>query len=146
MEVAVGAHAVATVFLAGLIWTIQVVHYPLFPLVGADGFVAYEDAHSTRIGALIVVPWATQGVTTAWMLLSHPAGVARWLVWTAAVTAATTVVVTVAVSVPAHRRLGGGFDAVAHHRLLATNWWRTAAWTLGAAAATAIVWQHRGAA
>jgi hypothetical protein len=41
----------------------------------------------------------------------------------------------VAASVPAHRALGGGFDASVHARLLATNWLRTAAWTAHAAVA-----------
>ena len=48
-------HAAATWFLVGLIWIIQVVHYPLFARVGEDGFVAYEAAH-TRLISLVVGP------------------------------------------------------------------------------------------
>ena len=40
-------------FLAGLIWTIQVVHYPLFSRVGREGFAAYEQAHSGMITPLV---------------------------------------------------------------------------------------------
>ncbi len=45
----------STWFLVGLIWTIQVVHYPLFGAVGADRFVSYEAAHS-RLITLVVAP------------------------------------------------------------------------------------------
>ncbi len=122
------AQAVSTLWLAGMIWTIQVVHYPLFELVG-DDFVAYEAAHSSRISFLLLGPWAVQGVTTAWILLSRPAGVPSWMVLAAAVLAAATVLVTVLVSVPQHDVLRDGFDAAAHATLVGTNWWRTLAWT-----------------
>lgn len=144
MSAVVLLHAAATTFLAGVVWMVQVVHYPLFAAVGDDGFGAYEASHSSRIGALIMLPWALQGVTTAWLLLAHPDGVPRWLVLVAAACAATTVLVTVVLSVPAHGVLAGGFDAAAHGRLVATNWLRTAAWTLGSAVSLAILWQFRG--
>jgi hypothetical protein len=34
------------------------------------------------------------------------------------------------VQIPLHDKLSAGFDAQAHQRLVATNWWRTAAWTM----------------
>jgi hypothetical protein len=133
------AHAVATLVLVGIIWTIQVVHYPLFAAVGAEAFVAYEAAHATRITALIAVPWAVQGLTTAALVVAPPAGAPRWLVWVAALLAAAPVLVTVTMSVPAHERLAGGFDAAAHARLVGTNWLRTAAWTAHGAVATVLL-------
>lgn len=123
------ALTVSTVWLAGMIWTVQVVHYPLFDMVGADSFVAYEAAHSARISWLLLGPWAVQGVATGWVLLAPPTGVPTWLAVLGAVLAASTVVVTVLVSVPQHQVLAGGFDAEAHARLVVTNWLRTAAWT-----------------
>lgn len=133
------AHLVSTVFLTGMIWTIQVVHYPLFALVGQDRFPAYEAAHSARITAVIALPWAVQGLTTLALLLVPPAGLPRGLVWAAAVLAALPVVVTVLASVPAHSALGEGFDAAAHARLVTTNWLRTAAWTLHSAVAVGML-------
>lgn len=122
------AQLVAVLWLAGMIWTIQVVHYPLFELVGGD-FVSYEAMHSSRISLLLLGPWVVQGVTTAWILLARPVGVPGWMVWAAAALAAATVIVTVLVSVPQHALLGDGFDVVAHATLVRTNWWRVAAWS-----------------
>ena len=44
-------HLAATAAMTGLIWFVQVVHYPLFAAVGADQFVAYEVAHQRRTSA-----------------------------------------------------------------------------------------------
>lgn len=123
------AHAAATLVLVGMIWVIQVVHYPLFAAVGSEAFVAYEAAHSARITAVIVVPWAVQGLTTAALLVAPPSHIPRWLVVVAAVLALIPVIVTITLSVPAHSILGQGFDAAAHARLVSTNWLRTVAWT-----------------
>ena len=41
-----------TLPLVGLIWTIQVVHYPLFSRVGAPEFIEYQHAHMRAIGPL----------------------------------------------------------------------------------------------
>lgn len=43
-------HLFATAAMVGLIWFVQVVHYPLFASVGADGFTDYETAHRRRTG------------------------------------------------------------------------------------------------
>jgi hypothetical protein len=137
-------HAVSTVFLAGVIWTVQVVHYPLFARIGPASFTAAMADHSRRITGIVLVPWALQGVTTAWLLARPPAGVSTLLLWSAAALAALPVVVTLVASVPAHRALGGGFDPRVHARLLATNWLRTAAWTAHAAVAVAILLSPTG--
>jgi hypothetical protein len=139
VSLVVVGHAASTVFLAGVIWTIQVVHYPMFARVEPAGFSGAMVDHGRRISAVVLLPWALQGATTVWLLLRPPAGVPTTLVWSAAVLAAIPVAVTIAASVPAHRRLGSGFDPTAHARLLATNWLRTAAWTSHAAVAVAIL-------
>ena len=43
------ANLVLAAALAGLIWTIQLVHYPLFALVGAAEWPRYGDEHRRRI-------------------------------------------------------------------------------------------------
>ena len=44
-------HLTATASMAGIIWFVQVVHYPLFPLVGGDRFVAYDLLKNANIAA-----------------------------------------------------------------------------------------------
>lgn len=56
------AHAAATLFMVGLIWFVQVVHYPLFAKVGPDVFVPYAASHGNLTG-LVVGPWDPKSTT-----------------------------------------------------------------------------------
>lgn len=133
------AHAVSALVLVGLAWTVQVVHYPLMASVGPDRFVAYEASHTARMASVVMLPWALQGLTTAWLLVDAPRTLDGRLVLLAALTAAIPVLVTVVWSVPAHGRLAGGFDVDVHRRLVRTNWLRTLAWTAHGANAVAML-------
>ena len=139
MTTLVIGHLASTLILVGIIWTVQVVHYPLMALVGEDRFAAYESAHSPRMAAIVMVPWTVQGLTTVGLLMARPTGVPVALLLAAAAAAAVPVVVTVVASVPAHVALGSGFDPAVHRRLVRTNWIRTAAWTVHAPIAVAIL-------
>jgi len=134
-------HALATFAMVGIIWMVQVVHYPLFALVGGASFAAYEAAHSARMGALLLVPWGVEGFSGLALLALVPPGVPRWLVLADLALLGVTVLVTVAVSVRQHQALSAGFDPDAHRVLVATNWLRTAAWTGCGALSAALLWQ-----
>jgi len=138
LHVVVAANLVSTLVLTGIIWTVQLVHYPLMALVGREDFVSYEAAHAPRMAAVVVLPWTVQGITTAWLLVERPADVGAALVWSGALAAALTVLVTVTSSVPAHARLARGFDERVHAWLVRTNWLRTVAWTTHATIAALI--------
>jgi len=132
-------HLLAVGYLTGLVWVVQLVVYPGFFTVGpTPAWPAFHDAHSRGTALAVALPWATQGVTLALLLLDRPAGVPLLLVLLAAALGLATVVVTVVESVPAHGRLQP-YDPVLARRLLRTNWLRTAAWTGGAACAVAMV-------
>jgi hypothetical protein len=120
-------HAAATWSLVGLIWVVQLVLYPAFGLVGREPFRHYHAAHSRGItgivGPLMGLELAS-AVALLW--LGEPRGVFWWSL----VPLAFNWLSTGLVQVPLHERLGRGFDEAAHRRLVLTNWFRTAAWTL----------------
>jgi hypothetical protein len=132
-------HAFATTALAGLIWTIQVVHYPLFSRVGLAEFSKFHHDHSFRITLIVGPLMAVEGITTLWLLARRPAGVSPLLTWGAAVVLAVVHLGTVALSVPAHNRLSRGFTTSAYERLVNTNWVRTVGWSARAALAFAMI-------
>ena len=132
-------HAAATWFMVGLIWVIQVVHYPLFAAVGDASVPAYEDGHTRRMGLLLAVPWGTETLTAAWLVLAPPDGVARVLPAVGLTLSVLVAAVTVAVAVPAHTTLGDGFDPAAHRRLVLSNWIRTLAWSARGGIALAVL-------
>ena len=126
MEWLLPVHYAVTWALVGLIWTIQMVHYPLFAQVGPEHFVAYHRRHTREI-TLVVGPLMLAELVTAallvlegnrdpWLLASLPLLALIWIS-------------TGFVQIPLHNTLANGFDAKAHHRLVTSNWWRTAAWS-----------------
>jgi hypothetical protein len=134
-------HFFVTAALTGLIWTIQIVHYPLFAQVSSERFVGYEQAHSMRISYVVGPLMGIELLCALFIALRRPAGMGAPLAWGALVVLAIVHIGTVFFSVPAHTILGHGFDAVTHRRLVQTNWIRTVGWTIRAAlAAYMILW------
>ena len=125
-------HAAATLAMWGVILIVQLVHYPLFRLVGARSYTEYQAEHMRRI-TWIVAPLMTTELVTAGLLgWTPPAAVPGWQVWTSLGLVLFIWGTTGLVQVPLHGRLTEGFDAGVHRRLVRTNWLRTGAWTLRA--------------
>jgi hypothetical protein len=122
-------NAAATLFLVGLIWMVQVVHYPLFNMADRANFTAFEAAHSNRITLIVGPAMLLEIITAGWLLVSRPAGIPAWMVWVGAVLVGVAWLVTAFLSVPQHGVLSGGFDQRAYQTLVGTNWIRTIAWT-----------------
>jgi len=120
-------HAAITWALVGLIWTIQVVHYPLFQNVGDRGFVAYHARHMAMI-TWVVGPLMLAEVGSAVLLLCFGersllfgvSGGALGLVWAS----------TALSQIPLHQKLTHGYHRATIDRLIRTNWCRTLAWTV----------------
>lgn len=141
-------HSGATLCMTGLIWCVQVVHYPLKSAVGGEFFVTYQAHHMRRAGWVVGPPMLVEGLTSGWLVLAPPEGVP----WAAAVSGLGLLIViwgaTAVFSVPGHARLSVGFDPVVHRRLVRTNWIRTVGWTGRSAVALWVLlkWAQRAAA
>ena len=122
------AHAAATLVMVGVIWIVQVVHYPLFARVGGD-FAAYADGHSRRISWVVGPPMLIEASTGLAIAIRPPGGVSSTLAWTGLALIGVLWLSTALLQVPEHQRLGRGFDAPAHRRLVLGNWVRTVAWS-----------------
>jgi len=123
------ANAVATVFMTGLIWFVQVVHYPLFARVGNDVFPAYSQAHQTLTTLVVGPPMLVEALTAALLVIARPAGTSAALAWMGLGLVIVIWISTAALQVPAHGRLVQGFDADTNALLVSSNWIRTVCWT-----------------
>ncbi len=121
--------AAAAWFMAGLGWMVQVVHYPLFALVGAEGWTDYHAAHSRRITPIVLPAMSVQLGGALLIALTLPRDASAVLAWAGFAAALSTWVVTGLGAVPAHGRLAAGFDAEIHRRLLRADRLRTVGWT-----------------
>ena len=122
-------HGVTTLALAGLIWFVQIVHYPLMAMVGDGRFQAYASAHATRTSSVVVAPMLLEAFTAVGLAVFPPADALRLLMWFGLGLLAIVWASTFGLQVPCHRRLARAFDPRVHRRLVQTNWLRTLAWT-----------------
>ncbi len=123
-------HAAVTWGLVGLIWTIQLVHYPLFDRVPERGFRSFHESHSRRI-TWIVGPLMATELATGILLAARPGA---WALPPASVGLGLALIVVVWAStaflqVPLHAKLGERFSVASHRALVGTNWLRTVAWS-----------------
>lgn len=122
-------HLANTLVLVGLIWTVQLVQYPLFARVGEEAFAAYHRGHSQRIGWLVVPLMTVELLGAVWLAADPPAAVEAGAAELALALLVVIWVSTALLQVPCHRRLAHGFDRRVHLRLVQSNWLRTVAWT-----------------
>ena len=133
-------HLIATVFMTGLIWIIQVLHYPLFNLVGRDHFSAYEAAHTNLITLIVLPAMLLELGFTAWIFFVPPVGIPTSLNWLNAILLVIIWFSTAFLQVPQHSILARGFDQNAYKFLVNSNWIRTLAWSARAVIASFMVW------
>ena len=118
--------AFSTLALVGLIWTIQVVHYPLFGHVGERQYAEYQVQHMRRITWVVGPLMLVEAASSLLLLIlapSDPLAIAGFglvvVIWLS----------TVCLQMPCHSKLARGFDAEALAKLVGSNWIRTLAWT-----------------
>ena len=123
------ANLLSTVVMVGVIWFVQIVHYPLLSVVPVEAASATATEHQRRTAYVVAAPMAVEGVTTLALLSVAPEGVSAWMPWAGGVLLAVALGSTVLLSVPRHARMASAPDARVGRELVLTNWPRTVAWT-----------------
>ena len=141
MSAALIANLASTLFMTGLIWFVQIVHYPLFAAVGSDVFAAYSRSHQSLTTFVVGPPMLVEALTSAVLVLARPAGVPAWMPWTGVVLVGIIWLSTATLQIPAHAKLSSGFDPAVGASLVSTNWIRTVGWSLRAVLVCAMAWQ-----
>ncbi len=129
IEVLLLTQVAATLVMVGVIWFVQIVHYPLMARVLAAEFAAYEREHQNRTTFVVAPTMLIEAVAAGVLLVVAPPGPGRILSAAGIALLAVIWLSTFLVQVPLHTRLAGGFDAGAHRKLVWSNWLRTLAWT-----------------
>ena len=129
----------ATAFMTGVIWYVQVVHYPLMAGWPHDDFGVWEARHRARTGPVVMPLMLLEGCTAAVLVARRPRGVPAWLPWAALLLLVGVWASTFLLQVPCHDRLSRGWDEGVHARLVQTNWIRTVLWTARLAVVAAIM-------
>jgi len=122
----------ATTFMAGVLWTMQLLNYPLLALVGRDAFIGYESAHNRRFGLVVIPGVLAAAVGGIGLIASRPGHVPLWAPASELALLAAVIVSTAAVQGRQHAALASGFSEQLHARLVGSNWIRVAAWSAAA--------------
>lgn len=117
---------VSCFYLTGLIWTIQVVHYPAYNYIDPSKFLDYQIFHTKWITP-VVAPLMIIELGTAFLILMDNKNDKLWIINFLGVVLIWGV--TFLLSVPAHSRLNSGMDLKSIQFLILTNWLRTILWT-----------------
>jgi len=120
----------ATLFMTGLIWFVQAVHYPGFAKITSANFKSYHHFHVTRTAFVVIPPMLVELGTSIWLTLAfeklqllNAVGLSLVIgVWLS----------TFALQVRLHNKLQDQWLEYDIFKLVITNWIRTVLWSLKA--------------
>lgn len=139
-SVALLVNAASTLTLTGLIWTVQLVHYPAFRYIAKDQFVAFEAFHQRGIGFFVMPVMLLELGTSLLLLLYRPESLPWWWAIIGFSPVLAIWLSTFLVQVPLHAILAKQYDRPAIEALIRTNWIRTVAWSLRAGWVVGALW------
>ena len=120
-------HAIACTLMLGVIWIVQLVHYPAFEFIELNKSQKFHSMHSQNITVVVAPLMLTEFVTSvlllygnghSWLLILNFFGVLA--IWAN----------TFLVMVPIHDKLAVSHDTHLARRLVTMNWFRTLIWSM----------------
>jgi len=124
--------------MTGVIWFVQVVHYPLLAKIGVN-FTEYESEHVRRTMPLAGSAMIAELGFAAWVALRPPSGLPLWMPYTGLALVACLWASTFFIMVPLHESLSREQSLPNVRRLVRNNWWRTVMWTARGCLAAAMI-------
>lgn len=124
-------HYASACFMTGVIWIVQVVHYPLFRKVGREAFNDYEASHTKLIGFIVIPAMLTELATGIYLLFSDFFSRTDFFLYLIASTLLLIIwLSTIFIQARQHSLLSSGYNIGNINSLVKYNWIRTAGWTV----------------
>ena len=130
----------STLFMTGLIWFVQVVHYPLMAGVGSGEFCRYEERHRVLTSWVVGPPMLLELATAALFVWAQPGNLPAWTSWLGLALVGVIWASTIWLQIPCHEKLSQDFNTAVQERLVITNWVRTVAWSSRAGLLLWLTW------
>lgn len=118
-------HFLSCLFLTGLIWTVQLVHYPSFMYISDFSFQQFSSFHQKKI-SLIVGPLMALELVTGIILIAENN---HYVLLINFLGILLTMAATILISMPLHRILTRRKAYPVIKKLVSTNWIRTFLWS-----------------
>lgn len=115
-------------YMLGLIWVIQLIHYPAFLRIDPSQFSVFHEKHSQALGILAGSAMIAELIFSLMILFNG-----AWILGSVFLSLTVAVwIATFFLSVPLHNRLASGYHQAVILKLIRTNWIRTGLWTMKA--------------
>ena len=121
-------HLIATSVMVGVIWIIQLVHYPSFHFVELKQYTAFQRFHMSRISFVVIPAMLTEIFTLILIVISMDQ--IDSLVLASAILLIFIWLMTAVFFSGVHQKLTLGYDQTVVDKLVKLNWGRTLFWTL----------------
>ncbi len=117
-------------FATGLIWTIQLVHYPSMRFVSRDKFELFHSFHQLRISIIAMPLMAIELITSIILFMQNIENESSLIFKINLIIVTLIWFSTIFIQVPLHQKLSKGKKNSLIDKLVLTNWFRTVLWTL----------------
>ena len=120
-------NVISAFFLTGVIWTIQIVHYPSFHYIDKLSFVNFHQFHERRISIIVMPLMILELISSVALYFNDMSNhtfllnlIVVGLIWCS----------TFFIQVPIHNILSQKKDNMMIEKLVSTNWIRTFLWSM----------------
>jgi len=120
-------HLSATSIMVGVIWAIQLLHYPFFHHLNRQNFPKLMQKHRLRISFIVIPAMLAELATGAYLMFYSPALKPFFVIGFLLIVAIWISTFTLQVS--AHNQIRTRYNPSAVSKLVNTNWIRTILWT-----------------
>jgi len=121
-------HLIATSVMVGVIWVIQLVHYPSFHFVELKQYTTFQRFHMARISYVVIPAMLTELFTLILIVITMDQ--IDTLVIVSAILLIFIWLMTAVFFSGVHQKLTLGYDQTVVDKLVKLNWGRTLLWTL----------------
>ena len=121
-------HLVLASIMVGVIWVIQLVHYPSFRFTDREKYVSFQIFHMRNISFIVVPVMILEFLSGLLLVLYHSnhesllriSFILLLIIW----------LVTALFFAQIHQKLSKGYDETLVRNLISLNWIRTLLWTI----------------
>ena len=119
-------HILSTAIMVGIIWVIQIVHYPSFHYIDKSRYVSFQNFHMNKISYIVIPVMSIEAISGIILLYNDQTVlfiislIILLVIWT----------LTAFYFTRAHQLLANGYKKDIVRKLVQANWVRTGLWTL----------------
>ena len=119
-------HLISTSLMVGIIWVIQVVHYPSFHFIGNSRYISFQKFHMERISYIVIPVMLVESISGFLLIYDE----LNLILLISMVLLLSIWMLTAFFFASVHQKLVSGYQLEMVTRLVKINWIRTLLWTL----------------